>query len=180
MESKFLAELIWTNAKYGSFQRSDIYSENISKAEALEFRKLVRRFLKEKIFDSFSGKKVSEQELLKLIRQLKIESENKPYIVNFTFGNAQKFINLYLKGMWVTGLLLNPPPHAPINSQIINRFGRKNINFKYDGKTLAWTRIDEPQYMLLIDLIKKKVTKEGKYSTIAEWELNEYFKNIPG
>lgn len=84
----------------------------------------------------------------------------------FTFGRAQKLVNLYLKYMWICGYT-KEPPHCPIDSIIIRELCRiRKLGREFRG--LSFLKMNKDKY--------KKVLLEiegarGNQS-IAEWELN--------
>jgi hypothetical protein len=94
----------------------------------------------------------------------------------FRIGIAQKALNLYLKNLWCLGEITMPPPHCPLDRQIIDKLGlRWKERAQYD-----WTKLDDiEKYKELISRCGK-VAREGKYQNIAEWELNVYKELIRG
>ncbi|OGY63626.1 MAG: hypothetical protein A3I89_00215 [Candidatus Harrisonbacteria bacterium RIFCSPLOWO2_02_FULL_41_11] len=84
----------------------------------------------------------------------------------FTFGRAQKLVNLYLKYMWVCEYI-KEPPHCPIDSSIIKKLGR-------ELHKLSFLKMNKDEYKKVISKIEKK---KGNQS-IAEWELNIFNSTI--
>ena len=72
----------------------------------------------------------------------------------FRVGIAQKALNLYLKNLLCLGELTTPPPHCPLDRQIINRLGLKSRErSRYD-----WTKLDK------IERYKELITRIGRAS----------------
>ncbi|MFN8307341.1 MAG: hypothetical protein U0T79_11235 [Ferruginibacter sp.] len=159
------AELIWAYAKPGGFQRSQIYESTATKAEKEIFRSSLKDFLFQNVFTAFYNKRVSEMELIQVLDFLILRNKQKAYLKGgeLRFGNAQKFVNLYLKGMWVAGFL-DVPPHFPVDRVMINRLGISQ----------NWTNMNKKQYENIICVAKLKIGIDNEYMSIAEWEAEEY------
>ena len=76
------------------------------------------------------------------------------------FGVSQKFVNLYLKYLWVAGLI-EEPPHCPVDGII-----RDLASLKYD-----WTTSDSrPEYEAAIATLAKRAHPRS----LSGWELQEF------
>ncbi len=159
------AEVFWAYARAGAFQRAKIYEKNIAKDEKGKFRNLVKRFLYEQIFLIYQKKKITESKLIDLIEALVKKCQGKQYLEKrrLQFGNAQKFVNLYLKSMWVTGFG-KMPPHFPVDRIVVNE-----LNLTYN-----WTDMSKTEYKVVIEEAKNKVEKMPEYKSIAIWEAVFY------
>ena len=110
------------------------------------------------------------------------------------FGRAQKMLNLYLKHLWVRGLI-DAPPHCPFDWIVIDKImatwfsqNKKNV-IKNALRNVKWTKLDwiadrvadkdnELGYCSLVKYARQ--CKGTEYPTLAEWELikyNEYQAN---
>lgn len=92
----------------------------------------------------------------------------------FRIGIAQKALNVYLKNLWCLGEITPPPPHCPLDRQIIDRLGLKSSErSEYD-----WTKLKKiERYKELISLCDKEARKKG-FQNITEWELEVYEGSI--
>lgn len=174
MEIKYrkelLESLIWAGTRQGGFQRAKIYSDNATDEIKINFRNEIHLFLKSNLYRKYHNKTVSERILRQQIDDL-INLLNKKYgrylIGNaFQYGNAQKFINLYLKLMWITGEG-KMPPHFPVDSVI-----QKVL----PGTSTPWTKMNKSDYNKVIAKAGEMCTK--KNISLAEWEALNYFKLI--
>ena len=157
------AELIWAYARSGAFQRSWIYSQTANEEDKKTFRNEVKNFLFVNVFIRYRGQKITESKLLGLIESLTQLFKGKSYLreKKLKFGNAQKFVNLYLKGMWVAGYL-KTPPHFPVDRIMINKLG---LNYN-------WTNMNKQQYQQVITNAKKRILPP--ITSLAELEAHEY------
>ena len=170
IRKKFIGEIVWAATKQGGFQRSRIYKPNAQIEDRVKnkFRDTIKSYCFNNLYVKYDGKQISEEELITEIENL-IKNINKEFgsILKggeFRFGNAQKFVNLYLKLLWIVGEI-KEPPHFPVD-RIIQK------NFKI---IKSWTNMNKIQYWEVINEAKEKV--ETKQS-LAEWELTEYEKLV--
>ncbi len=167
LRKRLIAEIVWTGVKQGGFQRSRIYKKDSNIRE--EEKKGLRDHIKEFCFINLykSQMKISEKELIEIINNLaKSVQEKYKLILNeeeLKFGNSQKFVNLYLKLLWVLDQI-EEPPHFPVD-RLIQR-GFKTIR--------SWTSMSEDEYLEVIKIAKQKAKQ--KNLTLANWELFEYEK----
>jgi hypothetical protein len=165
IKKKLQAEVVWTYTRSGAFQRAKIYRPNTNDEKKDSFRKQTKEFLFNEVFKKFAGKSITEKRLLRIVDDL-VSLHNKKIFLRgskLRFGNAQKFINLYLKGMWISGYIKRPP-HFPVDRIMIIELGMK----------LNWTNMNKLQYQNVISKAKEKLKKETKYNSTAEWEAIEY------
>lgn len=109
----------------------------------------------------------------------------------FYYGQAQKWINMSLKYLWLLGMIPeeeNDLLEAPIDSFIINaaNFENKELLFPIDidnptdsdnkeyhslcGNTMPWSKLDETEY----NFIQEQVKKISSNQTVIEWECNAW------
>lgn len=164
---KLQAEIIWASTRSGAFQRSRIYADKATDEVKTKFRNATKEFLFTEIFLKCYKSQITEKKLKALIGEFinrnagNLALERK----KLRYGNAQKFVNLYLKGMWVLGYL-KTPPHFPVDRIMMGQLKIKE----------NWTAMDEKKYDSVIAKAKNKL-KESDFKTIAEWEACEYQKN---
>lgn len=85
----------------------------------------------------------------------------------YTWGIAQKFVNMVLKSLWCLGQI-SEPPHCPIDSIII----------KLSGGTTNWTSIrSAEQYLREIEAIR--LLADEVHMSLACWELIYYRRRNP-
>ena len=129
-----------------------------------------------------SVRTINESRLYELIeateQKLKTINENKK---NFLFGNAQKFINLTLKSMWLVGWLEGVPPHFPVD-RMIQSYIKRPDGFSASDYPFKWTDMSRDHYSLLIAAPKRtkkydKNYKDVSLDQLAIWELTTYFNH---
>lgn len=92
---------------------------------------------------------------------------------SFTYGQAQKWVNMTLKYMLIMGLwdeindTINAL-HVPIDRYILIMLG---YGEKYEGK--AWSQIDAKDYKEIQKGIRQKIT-DSKYQSPIEWEFDAW------
>lgn len=170
------ASVIWSYTKQGAFQRAGIYKDKVRlKGAKLDhrkqiFRKDIREYLFKNIFIKYSNKRISENELLNLIRELReyLLANYKDLVSksSFTFGNAQKFVNLYLKGMWIFGIT-ECPPHFPVDRMIQQELTKPLV---------LWTEMKEDRYKEVIAKAKAGDKRGLVPGNLAVWEATCYLK----
>ena len=173
MEDIYPAEVIWRASMTGAYQRARIYKggkkdggkQAPSDAAKAAVRSTIKRFLLEEVFRPFGKTELTEAQLYELIERLQalVELEHGDHLLHgrFRFGNAQKFVNLYLKYMWVCGFG-KEPPHFPVDRVIQMELPR--------ACRRAWTNMDRGAYERVIAAAKPRTGEAG----LAEWELNTY------
>ena len=81
-------------------------------------------------------------------------------------GVVQKALNVYLKYLWYTGRIPEPP-HCPFDRYIIRCFPRKSQK--------AWTKIVTlEEYREIVDVARSIAGEQS----LAQWELVMYLKQI--
>ena len=97
------------------------------------------------------------------------EKSRPPYLKNqtggwFTFGRAQKLLNLYLKYQWVFNQpqSIDPPPHCPIDAIILREI-------KWLGPPWTSPEFTEEKYRKAIEHCEERAREEEK--SLAVWEL---------
>jgi len=167
---KFIGEIVWSATKQGSFQRAHIYrpKANIGANEKRKLRDQIKSFCFKNLYESYERSSITENELISQIEDLmEIITENFTDILKngeFQFGNAQKFVNLYLKFLWAIGEI-KEPPHFPVD-RIIQK-GFKPIR--------PWTNMNKEDYLKVIEEARRQI---GDKKSLAEWEIIEYEKMI--
>jgi len=176
LKDKLRSELLWTSTKQGAFQRSRIYekpekiklNKNDESKEKKKLRIFLEKFLYEEIYIGCKNRKIEEDELYKIINRL-INKVNKKFRKilrdnKMRFGNAQKFVNLYLKLMWIAGWG-KEPPHFPVD-----RIIQRNLPGIY-----PWTDMNKETYRKIITNANN-VRKNNSVKTLAMWETLEYLE----
>lgn len=114
------------------------------------------------------------ESLVETYQEIKDEN-NKNF---FTYGNAQKWLNMTLKYLWLLNRLPNDMDekalHAPIDSYILQKLensieniSAENGSYKYNGET--WSQLsDYEHYIELQKTIRTLAKAENK--SVIEWE----------
>jgi len=162
-------EMCWVFTRGGALQRSYIYREKSDPEKRVDMRNRAKDYLKTSVFKKFRGQTITEPELYDLTEDF-IDTIQKDYSAilrdgQLIYGNAQKFINLYLKGMWIMGEL-GPPPHFPVD-----RIIQQALKFR---SIYSWTKMDREGYKAVIDHAQEKMVRETSFEHLAEYELQLY------
>lgn len=114
----------------------------------------------------------------------------------FYYGQAQKWINMSLKYMWLLGLVQEDDVNgdyleAPIDNFIFNAAAFDNKEMKYpididnptgsenkkyhalNENTMPWSKLDKSEYEYIQNQIKNNIQRKG---TIIEWECDAWIK----
>lgn len=114
----------------------------------------------------------------------KLDNGEKLLKEDFTFGQAQKWVNMTLKYLWLLDMLPKgisaEDLHVPIDSFILEALKNDNSDisckdgtYKYQGE--AWSQLTTDNY----DTIQKeirKVAKKKENNTPIEWESTAWIK----
>lgn len=176
MNSKIILELkesiCWATTRQGAFQRANIYSVTASDSCKKAVRASIHEFLIKNIFYIYTENEIPINSPMKDINQLicYVEKDHKNRLLNevFQWGNAQKFINLYLKCMWILGTTKGKPNHFPVDRIIIR-------NLRLDPSKYKWTDMNKEKYE---EVIKAAQVAAGREKSLAEWEAELYFNEI--
>jgi len=164
-KTEFIQKEIWMLTYNASFQRAKIYKENAGEEEKKNLRTKLRFEIENEILSDYNND-VSDEKHLENINKIKRSSENFSEILNngsFSFGVAQKMLNLYLKYQWCLGRIKSIPPHFPVDRQIQEALKIPNI--------ISWTtEMNENDYMNVINIARNRL-KEYNKKNIAELEL---------
>jgi len=153
-----------------------VYKSGTDDSDKQEFR----NFLKQKLLEyaeKYKSGKISDDNHFKNIEKLakeisetygKILAKDKFGVGKFRIGRTQKLLNLYLKYLWCSGKI-NEPPHCPFDSIVIG-------NLDGDIKNTRFTEFDDIDiYKNLVEMARKKADR----SSLSEWELNLFNKRNP-
>lgn len=104
--------------------------------------------------------------------------DNTSLTKEFTYGQAQKWVNMTLKYLWMLGLLpekiKEKELHVPIDSFILERLKNDGVDGvtvsgeSYCYKKRPWSALEYEDYTYLQDEIKKIVNKD--FLTPIQWE----------
>ena len=141
-------------------KNNPVYKENVDSKDKNNLNIFLRNKLTE--YSKQYERKVGEEQHIRNIEQLAKEAttnnKNILHKEEFRIGVAQKLLNLYLKYLWVSDKIPEPP-HCPFDNIIISKINSKNIK---------WTSLNNiEEYKILIEKARKY---SGKKS-LAEWEL---------
>ncbi|MCD4705078.1 hypothetical protein K8R66_03300 [bacterium] len=173
-KDKFLKNEFFSSSIQGAF----MHNRHIYKTKNESERKNFKTFLYNKLslYTKKYEKKIKEEEHIKNLK--KIQKEIYKYYKGkkllkkddtLNIGTIQKLLNLYLKYLWVSGYIVEPP-HCPIDSTVIKTLvknGAKHL------ENIKWTEITIKKYKKIIEAIKK----EAKNTSLAKWELLTLNKN---
>jgi hypothetical protein len=141
----------------GGFSRVRVYGNHDEKQKGA-FRQGVRKLLREAAKPYLIAKVSSEMHTDNIEAfQAKVAAL---LGAPFTFGIAQKLLNLYIKYIWCLGDLAHEPPHCPVDSIV-----------------LAAIKVPSPRWPLLNrEMYEKRIAEITSLAPhgIAEWELDMF------
>lgn len=162
MKIEFLKNEIFILTIMGAFQHNPIYATNVNESDKINLKKNIKLLLRN--LENNYIQKVSEPKHLIYLDKLKsdIEINNRRVLKNglISYGTIQKILNLYLKYLWCSNFI-KEPPQCPIDRIILNRLG--------DYKT-SWTKMNKEEYYAIV----QKIHLVKRNLSIAEWELREF------
>lgn len=164
-QQQFIRNEIWMLTYNAAFQRANVYKDHENENDKKNMRRSLRHFINNEILQEYNAV-VNDEKHIANIHKVISKSKEFSNILNngeFSFGVAQKMLNLYLKYYWCLGNLSCTPPHFPIDRQI-------QIELKI-GNIISWTtELNEIEYMRIINFARAKLA-EYKIENIAELEL---------
>ncbi len=162
----YLREQLWICTVGASFQRTNVYKEDVSQEERIAFRNDLFETVK-KLLPAYRKSTPRDSTHISNIKLLQSASAGHKKILiggKLTFGVSQKLLNLYLKYLWCAGMT-KTPPHFPVD-RIIQQRLKMNL-------VVSWTTVmKEKEYLLIINEAKRRAG-ELKCS-VAELELRMY------
>jgi len=165
MKKDFIETEIWLLTIGGGFQRANVYINDATGKERLEFRNK----LHSEVIKIAAEYKDTVSEARHIDNIIKISRLKHSALNNgcMNFGVSQKILNLYLKYLWCLGEI-STPPHFPVDRIIQQKLKITPV--------ISWTQIDSPEkYMRIIEHAKKQAKKEN--TSIAELELALFKRN---
>jgi len=160
IKKEFLKKEFIISSINAAFQRNkNVYKDSADKWRCEEFRLFLNLFLK-----GLPEVRLTEEDLYSHISGLIEETKKYDDILKLgqlNYGTAQKLVNLYLKYLWCSDFVPEPP-HCPIDRIILKEAGILDV---------AWTGIaDRDEYVAIVNRIKGVC---GNMS-LAQWELQSY------
>jgi len=163
---QFIRNELWNGTIKAALQRNKTYKEDTQNSEKLTFKNSIRSKLEE-IEKKYHERTVDEDEHIEnLLRLQNCSKDFKDILINgqLNIGTCQKFLNIYLKGLWCSGILKNIPPQAPLDAIIKDRLNIEMGN---------WTQMENiEEYTSAMDQLRS--ISERNDLRIAELELLVY------
>lgn len=164
-KEEFLINEIGTLSILGGFGRANIYKGGVGENDKNSFRRFIRKLL-EQYGKRYHSGNISEETHFMNIEKFSTEVTAACGRLlkgnRFRIGVAQKVVNLYLKYLWVLGLIPGEPPHCPFDSQIIGKLSLP------DNICKKWTKCDHLEcYRVMVEHAKRCAGSKS----ITEWEL---------
>ena len=143
--------------------QAPVYRSGVGEEEKQITKDWLRKHLGS-LGEQYRAKNVTDAEHVKNIATLVAEASKELgpslYKSNLRFGVAQKLLNLYLKYLWATEYI-REPPHCPIDGRIAQK-----AKLKYQ-----WTTSEaEAEYISAIEALRNGPASES----IATWELRNF------
>ncbi len=177
---EFIKNEVWMLSIAAAFQHISVYNSPETKGRK-ELRENLKRFVQGMVEQRYRVAVPGGQHL-RNIEKIQAESEKwkeANLTFHFSFGVAQKLLNLYLKYLWCLGLLENDPPHFPVDSIIIKELSKEGKSIHMDKIDLdnTWSQFESKEpYLKVINYAKelKKRHPDHKDKSLAEIELELY------
>lgn len=156
------------------------------------FRDDICKLIEEKIYgllQNMSNKKFDfDKEYYDILDYIQREGEKKKDVLKktFTYGQAQKWLNMTMKYMWLLGLWENKfnnvlsALHVPVDSYIIEAACKENIFSKTKKPTSeykSWSTWDRTQYEEFQDALHDaSLSSNAEKITPIEWECSAWIR----
>lgn len=155
------------NAIRASVQRNTIYATDLP-SDKREVIKEMWTYALESLASKYKNNQSKQQYLddvlyLKNFMNKQFKDDKFFASTGFRISHAQKSLSVYLKYLWCTDKI-EEPPCCPIDAIILQKVSINNV---------AWTAIDSINALEnIIDIVAEVAAKERK--TIAKWELANF------
>jgi|GEM_PF-2154906 len=167
LKKEFMENVFFANAWRDTSQHvkiflndDEIFKNDFRKYLKIETYKIVKQYQDEQV--SFENHTAIIEKFYKKVNGNNLFKGK----IEFSFGRAQKLINVLLKYYWCADMLNNhQPAHMPLDRIILQALGIKNT---------FWTKMDADKYKECIN-IARSIADEEKIS-LSEWELRAYEK----
>jgi hypothetical protein len=161
MVDPFLEEIFLSNAIAAALSRNSVYDPSCSDEQKSAFRRALAKQLRYEA-RHYANPVLEAEHFLAIRRMSDALSEKMLVGGRFRYGTAQKAFNLYLKFLWRSGAIAEPP-HCPIDGVILREA-------RIDD---AWTKCDsQGQYAEWINALRKLAGQRS----LAEWEHEVWLK----
>ena len=164
-KKEFIENVFFANAWRDTSQHVKIFLNDDEK-----FKDVFKDYLKnetKKIVRKYQSEQVSFDNHTKIIEKFYNDVNDNNLFkgkIEFSFGRAQKLINVLLKYYWCADMLNNhEPAHMPLDSIILQAIGIKNV---------SWTKMEAEKYKDCINIARAIADKEKL--SLSEWELRTY------
>ena len=165
--------------------------KNDDKDKVKDFKDLKESF-KSEIVNILKDEKESQVKPRELIEQVleKVDqySAKGLFLDAFTYGHAQKWVNMFFKYLWLFEELPIDEKEldVPIDSYIIHAITKDAENNKYGFSVLieglkdetAWSALDEDLYIKIQDEIKKGIGRKYSNLSLLEWETKAWSEQM--
>ncbi len=181
-KKEFLENEAWMLSVAAAFQHISVYTDKSETKGRKELREKLKKLVQDIVQQQYLSK-VSDEKHLKNIEKIRTESKLLKEVslsFDFSFGVAQKLLNLYLKYLWCLDLLNETdPPHFPVDSIIIKELSKegKTIQMKPLALDKPWSQFEnEDIYLEVINYAKALKEKHPtlKNKSLAAIELELY------
>lgn len=161
----------------GAFPHGYIYAKSlVTVHEKKVFRRVIAKTLADTLNNILSKADYNDENHYLTIQEFSVTISNKyGKILNdgrLRIGVAQKLVNLYWKYSWLLKKDIRRPIHCPFDRFVIGMLpGMTN--------KISWTGTDDiNDYKALVDACYRMVAGHNPETSIAEWELKEYYSKV--
>lgn len=171
-QQRFLRAEFWMSSWAASVQRSGLYADRAAAGSASRniFQSHVRSFVDRELLPKYTHSCAEDDHYLNIGELEKRGSHlGADLLANrYSFGVAQKLLNLYLKYHWCFGWIAEPP-HCPIDRTVLKIIKLEN--------RFNWTSMSKKDYRSAITNLKEVALQDGL--SPAQWELREFRRRTP-
>lgn len=163
----YLRDEAWMLTLSTAFQHANVYQLDVSD----DAKRIFKDVLKDEVLlltSTYHLHTANDHLHLENIEQLGRFSERFHEILKggrLHFGVCQKLLNQFLKYVWCAGIMTTPPPHFPIDKNILKLFGFDDLQANSLLKAF-----DGSKYMKVIELARTKLPEYG-VGSLPELEL---------
>lgn len=165
LKKEFMENVFFVNAWRDTSQRVTVFlnDDEIFKNEFREYLKIETN----EIVKQYQNEQISFENHTTIIEKFYEKVNDNSLFkgkIEFSFGRAQKLINVLLKYYWCADMLNgHEPAHMPLDRIILQALGIKNT---------SWTKMDAEEYKKCINIARSIADKEKL--SLSEWELRTY------
>ena len=170
-QHQFLLDEFFSLTLRALAQRGKLYRKGSNEKSRAAFRNSLRSWLERVTVEQYKDPVADDlhfENIQKFADEMSAAHSDALNGGRLRIGSAQKALNLYLKYMWCSGQIPEPP-HCPFDYMV--------LKYIPQCKHIKWTQLDSMERYK--QLVKDARSQAGQVS-IAQWELKLYNDVQPG